>query len=119
MLLAACGSRANQAQVVGALGAGGGTGGARTTGGGGTAEPEPVLTVQALAALMRRNRDGLRGGRRRHGANAAPPGGNGGATDVGVATADSITVANISIVTGPVPGLFVKAPKGGRPTCLL
>ena len=34
-----------------------------------------------------------------------PPGGNGGATDVGV-TADSITVANVSDLSGPVPGLF-------------
>ena len=35
----------------------------------------------------------------------APPGGNGGATDIGV-TADSITLGNISDLSGPVPGLF-------------
>ena len=55
--------------------------------------------------------NGVTGGGGDTGANAAPAGGNGGATDVGV-TADSITVANISILTGPVPGLFAGAPKG-------
>jgi hypothetical protein len=38
----------------------------------------------------------------------APAGGNGGSTDVGV-TADTITVANISDVSGAVPGLFEDA----------
>jgi ABC-type branched-subunit amino acid transport system substrate-binding protein len=35
----------------------------------------------------------------------APAGGNGGATDIGI-TADSITVGNVSDLSGPVPGLF-------------
>lgn len=38
----------------------------------------------------------------------APAGGNGGATDKGI-TADSITIANISDISGAVPGLFEDA----------
>lgn len=39
---------------------------------------------------------------------AAPPGGNGGATDIGI-TADTIVVSNVSDISGAVPGLFEDA----------
>ena len=42
-----------------------------------------------------------------------PPGGNGGATDIGV-TANSLTVANVSDLSGPVPGIFQGAVIGTR-----
>ncbi|WP_052666565.1 ABC transporter substrate-binding protein [Nitriliruptor alkaliphilus] len=41
---------------------------------------------------------------------AAPPGGNGGATDTGV-TEDRIVLANVSDISGAVPGLFEDAQK--------
>ena len=109
-LLAACGSRATDAQVVEALGAGGGAGGNRTAGANGT-----VVGVNVSGATGTNGVDGTTAGATGTGgdtgANAAPPGGNGGATDIGV-TENSITVANISILQGPVPGLFAGAPRG-------
>ena len=114
-LVAACGSRANDAQVREALGTGAGAGTGRAAGasnaGGANGTGTSGGSVGGAAAPGETSSGGAAdtGG----GANAtpAPAGGNGGATDIGV-TADSISVANISILTGPVPGLFAGAPKG-------
>ena len=114
--MAACGSRANQAQVLEALGNGGGTGTGRAAGATGTAAGTAggatgAGAVSGGATAGDTSGGGTGTGTGDTGANAAPAGGNGGSTDIGV-TADSITVANISILTGPVPGLFAGAPKG-------
>ncbi|MEY2460712.1 MAG: hypothetical protein QOG30_2542 [Acidimicrobiaceae bacterium] len=114
LLVAACGSRASKVQIEEAL-AGGGNGVGRTSGANGTAAGTSTGTAGGATTGV----DGAGTGSGANGdtgtgdtgANAAPAGGNGGATDIGV-TADSITVANISILTGPVPGLFAGAPKG-------
>ncbi|MHB1923722.1 MAG: ABC transporter substrate-binding protein [Acidimicrobiales bacterium] len=45
--------------------------------------------------------------------SSAPTGGNGGATDVGV-SATAIQIANVSDLSGPVPGLFQGAVVGTR-----
>ena len=120
LLVAACGSRANQAQINEALGAGGGgTGTGRTanaTGTGTAGGPTGGSAAGSTGGAASGGPSDAAGANPAAGggtdaAAAAPDGGNGGATDVGV-TADSITVANISILTGPVPGLFAGAPKG-------
>jgi ABC-type branched-subunit amino acid transport system substrate-binding protein len=120
---AACGSRASNAQKLealrgaasgGAQGGGGGTGTGDAAGAGGQAD----LTGGAGGGAAAAGAGGAGGGTgAATGAgaaaarNAAPAGGNGGATDVGV-TGDSLTVANVSILTGPVPGLFAGAVNG-------
>ena len=44
---------------------------------------------------------------------AAPAGGNGGATDIGV-TADTYTLGNVATLSGPVPGIFQGAVIGSQ-----
>jgi ABC-type branched-subunit amino acid transport system substrate-binding protein len=120
--VAACGSRATNAQKLealrgssgGGVGAGGeqlagsdagtngsSTGSAAASQAGGAAASGGTSSAASAAKL----------GASSAKANTAPAGGNGGATDIGV-TATSITVSNISILTGPVPGLFAGAFNG-------
>ncbi|TML62742.1 MAG: hypothetical protein E6G17_07860 [Actinobacteria bacterium] len=124
MVAAACGSRASKTQIAEAVrgsggggGGGGGTGSesnsASATGGisqGGTGGGSAVQGTGAVSPVGG-GTTGSGGGTTGGAGAAAPAGGNGGATDVGV-TADSITLANISILTGPVPGLFAGAANG-------
>ena len=139
MLAAGCGARLSKQQFDAATSGGSGTGaGAGTVGGvsagdqtastepggaaatpggatattvtgGGTQAGAPVKGATATTAKAGGAQAAATGG----GATAttAAPGDNGGATDTGV-TANSITVANISTITGPVPGLFAGAVNG-------
>lgn len=113
-LVAACGSRANDAQVLEALGNGNG-GGNRAAGTSGTAAGAAGTSGATGTAGGTDGTAGSAGTAGTEGGGgptgAVFAGDNGGATDVGV-TGDSITVNNISILTGPVPGLFAGAPKG-------
>jgi ABC-type branched-subunit amino acid transport system substrate-binding protein len=70
--------------------------GTRTTGGSGTRSGTTGGTGTSTATT---------------GSAAAPPGGNGGATDKGV-TATSILIGNVSDLSGPQPGLFKTAVAG-------
>jgi ABC-type branched-subunit amino acid transport system substrate-binding protein len=129
LLLTACGSRADdalrqqaaQAALTGGGGSGTGTGlGDGTTGGGGTggagsgpgAASGPGTTVGGGTGGTSGGSTGTTSGKAGGPSGstggvggAAPAGGNGGATDVGV-TATSLTVGNVAVLSGPVPGLF-------------
>ncbi len=123
----ACGTRANKGQIDEALGvSSSGRSGAVAPGtpgavagptastvlgagglplpGGATGDTTPGATGPASATATASGTPGAD-------AAPSPSGGNGGATDVGV-TADSVTAANVSILTGPVPGLFAGAVNG-------
>jgi ABC-type branched-subunit amino acid transport system substrate-binding protein len=120
---AACGSRTTAAQKLEALGSG------RSNGGSGSNENltggDSGGGAGSASGVAAGTNGGAAGGGATGGAAAAKSGGasggaaakggfsgdNGGSTDVGV-TGNSITVSNVSILTGPVPGLFAGAFNG-------
>src|SRR3954454_8291869 len=120
---AACGSRTTTAQKLEALGSGrngggGGQGNENLTGaeGGATGTDSGV----AAGANGSGGSGGATGGASAAGKSGAASGSagkggfsgdNGGNTDIGV-TGNSITASNVSILTGPVPGLFAGAFNG-------
>jgi ABC-type branched-subunit amino acid transport system substrate-binding protein len=133
LLTTACGARLDKDQREVALsqynGGGGGSGGDTGTGGdtGGTASSGTSGTTGPLGTSGTTGTGGATGtsgsttgssgtsgtsgsstGAASGDFRNAPAGGNGGATDVGI-TKDSITIYNISDISGAVPGLFEDA----------
>jgi ABC-type branched-subunit amino acid transport system substrate-binding protein len=140
LVLAGCGLRvpASELQTAGAASLGNGTGGGGSSGnlaagnngsapggsagtaggtstgasgGSGTAGGTGAAGGSGPGGSSSAARSGSGGGTSTGAPPPAPSGGNGGATAPGV-TANSITVANVSDVGGPVPGLFAGGPLG-------
>lgn len=100
------GTPSGSAPLSGTAGQGGGaTGTATSVGAGGTAGTGGPIPGSSTGS-------GGAGGARSAGA-AAPAGGNGGATDVGV-TATAINLGAVVTLSGPVPGLFAGDAYGAR-----
>lgn len=113
VLVAACGARVDGSQVssLGRIG-GNATGpGAGTATGDGTAAGAGAGATGGGASDQRTG--GGTGGSSNGGISPGGPVDNGGATDVGI-TGDTITVGNISTLSGPVPGLFQGAVVGAQ-----
>jgi ABC-type branched-subunit amino acid transport system substrate-binding protein len=117
---AACGSRTTNAQKLEALGSGrsgAGAGGEQlagadgSTGGSDTGTAAGATGGGSTAGGAAAGAAGNKAGTSAAAAKSAFSGDNGGATDIGV-TPNSVTVSNISILTGPVPGLFAGAFNG-------
>ncbi|MEY2568193.1 MAG: hypothetical protein QOE35_2722 [Actinomycetota bacterium] len=109
-LTAACGARLSDAQKVAATGSRSVSAGSpRAADAGGTADAgasaEPAAADTASAGGVSGGGSTPSGGGKASAPPAAPKGGNGGATDVGV-TATELTIAVLSDRTGPVPGIF-------------
>lgn len=109
VLAAACGARVSEDEVRAAGNAGGSSssnGASSNAGGETTGGTTQAATGGGTGGLV----TGTGGA---NPASAAPEGGNGGATDVGI-TADTVTLGNVSTLSGPVPGLFQGAVIGAQ-----
>ena len=109
LLATACGARVTDQQVQSLRGTSTGASAADTQTGGPTASAEQSVTplpgASGDAAGPAAATPGVTT------AAAAPADGNGGATDVGV-TASTMTLGNVTTLSGPIPGLFAGAVVG-------
>jgi ABC-type branched-subunit amino acid transport system substrate-binding protein len=121
LISAGCGARLSKSQLAKAAAGGGqnvSSGGATTDEGGATTGDQGTGASGGGSTAAGGSSGGASGGSatKSGGGGAAVGvasscGANGGNTDVGV-TADKITLANVSLLTGPVPGLFKGAKDG-------